>query len=396
MTPSKFKTSRLLWLLLGAIVLVALLYHLRNALLPFAIGGALAYILDPIISSLERRIPWMSSRPELKRVTLILLTFAIVALLGIGAIIAIIPPISNEISRFIDNLPSLISQARVTVQSIDAEIVERLPEEAVTTIHDAAQDIGALAIPVVKFFAARTYGVITQTMSLLLGLAMAPLILFYILKDKGKIIEGILDTLSPEPRRHTQNVLSILNNVFSSYIRGQLILGLIVGVMVFIGLWLMGVPFSPVLGLVAGVTELIPVIGPWLGAIPALLVVLATAPDKFIWVALLYLVVQQLENIFLVPRVQSESLNLHPVMVLAALIVGSEVAGLWGMILGPPFAAAGRGVLLYFLSVWRAEDVEGDAPKTAEEDAPETVSQDTPDPSVTTQTPLPAKDPAGD
>ena len=370
MARPPFKTSRLLWLLLGAIVLVALLYHLRNALLPFAVGGALAYILDPIVSWLERRIPWMSSRPDMKRLILILLTFVIAALLGIGAIIAIIPPISNEISRFVDNLPSLITQARATVQSIDAEIVERLPEEAVTAIHDAAQDIGALAIPVVKFFAARTYGVVTQTLSLLLGLAMAPLILFYILKDKGKIIEGVLATLSPEPRKHTQNVLSILNDIFSAYIRGQLILGLIVGVMVFIGLWLMGVPFSPVLGLVAGLTELIPVIGPWLGAIPGLLVVLATAPDKFIWVALLYLVVQQLENIFLVPRVQSESLNLHPVMVLAALIVGSEVAGLWGMIMGPPFAAAGRGVLLYFLSVWRTED-NADASETALQDAPQ-------------------------
>lgn len=368
MPSSSFKTSRLIWLLVGAIALVVLLYHLRNALLPFAVGGALAYILDPIISSLEQRIPWMSSRPDLKRIILILLAFAVAALLGVGAIIAVIPPISNEISHFIENLPSLISQARATVQSIDAEIVERLPEEAVTAIHDAAQDIGALAIPVVKFFAARTYGVITQTMSLLLGLAMAPLILFYILKDKGKIIEGMLDTLSPEPRKHTQNVLSILNDVFSSYIRGQLILGLIVGVMVFIGLWLMGVPFSPVLGLVAGLTELIPVIGPWLGAIPGLLVVLATAPEKFIWVALLYLAVQQLENIFLVPRVQSESLNLHPVMVLAALIVGSEVAGLWGMIMGPPFAAAGRGVLLYFLSVWRAEDADEVPVTEAQED----------------------------
>ena len=386
MARSPFKTSRLLWLLLGAIVLVALLYHLRNALLPFAVGGALAYVLDPIVSSLERRIPWMSSRPDLKRLILILLTFAIAIILGIGAIIAVIPPISNEISRFVDNLPSLITQARATVESVDAEIVERLPEEAVTAIHDAAQDIGALAIPVVRFFAARTYGVITQTLSLLLGLAMAPLILFYILKDKRKIIEGMLATLSPEPRKHTQNVLGILNDVFGAYIRGQLILGLIVGVMVFIGLWLMGVPFSPVLGLVAGLTELIPVIGPWLGAIPALLVVLATAPDKFLWVALLYLVVQQLENIFLVPRVQSESLNLHPVMVLAALIVGSEVAGLWGMIMGPPFAAAGRGVLLYFLSVWRAQD---------DADASETVLQDdAPQPSDALQEPAVAADEA--
>ena len=356
MTSPPFRISRLVWLALGTIVITLVLYQLRNALLPFVVGGALAYILEPFVSWLERRIPWMSSRPELKRVILILLIYAIFVLIVIGALIAFIPPITAEIRRFVEDVPHLIERSRATVESLDAQITERLPEELVAAIHDGAQDLGKVVVSAAVVFAARTYGVISQTLSLLLGLAMVPLILFYILKDKGKIIEGMLNTLSPEPRKHTRNVLSVLNGVFSSYIRGQLILGLVVGVMVFVGLWFLDVPFAPVLGLVAGITELIPIIGPWLGAIPGLLVVLATAPEKFIWVALLYLGVQLLENSLLVPRIQGESLNLHPVFVLAALIVGSEVAGLWGIILGPPLAAAGRGVLLYFLGVWNSDD----------------------------------------
>ena len=356
MPPASFKISRLVWLILGVLVIALLLYQLRNALLPFIVGGSLAYILDPFISWLERHIPWMSSRPELKRVILILLIFVIAALIVISALIIIIPPVIDEIGRFIEILPNLIARARATIQSIDAEIVHRMPEEVVVVIHDAAQDLGKVIVAGARVFVGRTYGVISETMSLLLGLAMVPLILFYILKDKGKIIDGMLNTLSPEPREHTRSVLSILNGVFSSYIRGQLVLGLIVGTVVFIGLWLLGVPFSPVLGLVAGITELVPVIGPWLGAIPGMLVVLATAPEKFIWVAMLYLGVQLVENSLLVPRIQSESLNLHPVFVLAALIVGSEVAGLWGIILGPPLAAAGRGVLQYFLGVWNSDN----------------------------------------
>ncbi len=356
MPPASFKISRLVWLILGALVIALLLYQLRNALLPFVVGGALAYILEPFVSWLERRIPWMSSRPELKRVILILLIYAIFVLIVIGALIAFIPPITAEIRRFVEDVPHLIERSRATVESLDAQITERLPEELVAAIHDGAQDLGKVVVSAAVVFAARTYGIISQTLSLLLGLAMVPLILFYLLKDGDKIIAGMLSILSPEPRRHTRNVLEILNGVFSSYIRGQLILGLVVGVLVFIGLMLLGVPFAPVLGLVAGITELIPIIGPWLGAIPGLLVVLATAPEKFIWVALLYLGVQLLENSLLVPRIQSESLNLHPVFVLAALIVGSEVAGLWGVILGPPLAAAGRGVLLYFLGVWNSDD----------------------------------------
>lgn len=358
MTPPKFKISRLLWLALGTIIIALVLYQLRNALLPFVVGGALAYILEPFVSWLERRIPWMSSRPELKRVIFILLIYAVFLLIVIGALIAFIPPITAEVRNFVENVPSLIERSRGTIESLDAEITERLPEEVVAAIHDAAQDLGKVIVSALLVFAARTYGVISQTLSLLLGLAMVPLILFYLLKDGDKIITGMLSVLTPVPRRHTRNVLDILNGVFSSYIRGQLILGLVVGVLVFIGLMLLGVPFAPVLGLVAGITELIPIIGPWLGAIPGLLVVLATAPEKFIWVAMLYLGVQLVENSLLVPRIQGESLDLHPVMVLAALIVGSEVAGFWGIILGPPLAAAGREVLVYFLGVWRAEDAD--------------------------------------
>lgn len=369
MKPSTFKVSRLIWLALGTIIIGLVLYQLRNALLPFIVGGALAYILEPFISWLERRTPWMSSRPELKRVIHILVIYSIFVVLVIAALLAFIPPITTEIRSFVENVPTLIERSRGTIESLDAQITERLPEEIVAAIHDAAQDLGKIIVSALLIFAARTYGVISQTLSLLLGLAMVPLILFYLLKDGDKIIGGMLSILSPEPRKHTRNVLDILNGVFSSYIRGQLILGLVVGVLVFVGLMLLRVPFAPVLGLVAGITELIPIIGPWLGAIPGLLVVLATAPEKLIWVGLLYLGVQLVENSLLVPRIQGDSLDMHPVMVLAALIVGSEVAGFWGVILGPPLAAAGREVLVYFLGVWRSQDMDEAPAIDMQEDA---------------------------
>ena len=384
MTSPSFRVSRLIWLLLGAIIVVLLMYQLRSALLPFIIGGALAYILDPFVSWLERRTPWMSDRPDLKRVIVIAVIFIIAAILASIALIAGITAIIHQVQAFIQDLPQLIEAARVTFESVSTRLAIDIPPELSDVVRDATQNIGNVVIEAGKRVAGRTLSVISQTVSLLLGLAMVPLILFYILKDRGKIIEGMLNTLSPEPRRHTQNVLSILDGVFSSYIRGQLILGLVVGVVVVLGLFLMGLlfapkltPYAPVLGIVAGVFELIPVIGPWLGAIPGVIVTLAFAPDMIIPVILLYLLVQLLENSLLVPRIQSESLNLHPIMVLAALIIGSEVAGLWGIILGPPLAAAARGVLLYFLSVWRNDDRLEASTTTAQDDAaPIDVPQD--------------------
>lgn len=360
---SNFRVSRLVWLLLGAIVVVLLIYQLRSALLPFIIGGALVYILDPFVTWLERRTSWMSDRPELKRVILIAVIFIVAAIIAIIAIIAGITAIVNQVQAFIRDLPQLIEAARVTFESVSTRFAIDIPPELSSLVQDATQNIGNLVVEAVKRVATGTMSVVSQTVSLLLGLAMVPLILFYILKDKGKIIEGMLNTLTPESRRHTESILTILDDVFGSYIRGQLILGLVVGLVVFLGLFVLSLlfapnmtPYTPVLGIVAGITELIPVIGPWLGAIPGIIVTLAFAPNMIIPVILLYILVQLLENSLLVPRIQSDSLNLHPVMIIAALIVGSEVAGLWGIILGPPLAAAGRAVLLYFLNEWRTED----------------------------------------
>lgn len=360
---SNFRVSRLVWLLLGAIVVVLLIYQLRSALLPFIIGGALVYILDPFVTWLERRTSWMSDRPELKRVILIAVIFIVAAIIAIIAIIAGITAIVNQVQAFIRDLPQLIEAARVTFESVSTRFAIDIPPELSSLVQDATQNIGNLVVEALKRVATGTMRVVSQTVSLLLGLAMVPLILFYILKDKGKIIEGMLNTLTPESRRHTESILTILDDVFGSYIRGQLILGLVVGLVVFLGLFVLSLlfapnmtPYTPVLGIVAGITELIPVIGPWLGAIPGIIVTLAFAPNMIIPVILLYILVQLLENSLLVPRIQSDSLNLHPVMIIAALIVGSEVAGLWGIILGPPLAAAGRAVLLYFLNEWRTED----------------------------------------
>ena len=99
------------------------------------------------------------------------------------------------------------------------------------------------------------------------------------------------------------------------------------------------------------------------------MVVLATAPDKLIWVALVYLGVQLLENSLLVPRIQSQALNVHPVMILMVLIIGSEVAGLWGIILGPPLTAASKEIFMYFLNEWRGKHPPQDAPAEQPQDA---------------------------
>jgi predicted PurR-regulated permease PerM len=147
-----------------------------------------------------------------------------------------------------------------------------------------------------------------------------------------------------------------VNRVLGAYIRAQLTLGVVVGVVASLGLFLLGIKFSVLLGLVAGVTELIPIIGPLLGAIPGVFVALATSPDKVIWVVLLYAGIQTVENTVLVPRIQSHAVGVHPAIVMVALMVGSETAGLWGVLLSVPVTAVGRDVFTYFHAEWSERD----------------------------------------
>jgi len=142
--------------------------------------------------------------------------------------------------------------------------------------------------------------------------------------------------------------------VFGQWLRGQLFLGLTVGAATFVGLLLLSVTVDPVFGrfaillsIIAGVLELLPIIGPIIAAIPAVLLALTGGIDAAVAAVVLYTVIQQLENNLLVPKIQGDAVELHPSAVMLALVIGGAIAGLLGAILALPVAAAGRDVFRY-------------------------------------------------
>jgi predicted PurR-regulated permease PerM len=156
-----------------------------------------------------------------------------------------------------------------------------------------------------------------------------------------------MSAVPPAGQPDVENVLRISDAMMGRYIRGQLLLGLVVGLAVGISLTLMGVQLSLALGVWAGLTELIPILGPWLGAIPGLIIVLATAPHLFVWVALVYIVVQQLENNLLVPRIQGHAVDIHPAMIILLLAVGGTAFGFLGLLATVPITAILRELFWY-------------------------------------------------
>ena len=359
------RRNRIVLIVGAAVVVAALLYLARGALFPFILGGLLAYMLIPVVRLLERVTPWRERWPKVSRLIAINIVYVAGLLLIVAFLATVIPLAVHEAGHFLERIPDLYSSARETIESLNEEYTRRVPENVRTEIHDAMEGVSSVIVIAARGVLARTAAGVQHTLSFVIALAILPIFLFYLLRDQEELSEGFFSMLHPSLRRHVRNILAIADRTVGAYLRGQLILGVFVGVMVFIGLMLLGIPFSVLLGIISGVTELFPVIGPILGAIPGLLVTLATSPDKFFWVLILYVGVQQVENALLVPRIQGKAVNLHPAVVMVVLIVGSEVAGILGMVVAVPLAGVAKDVFVYFLSEWRVEAPAPPAPDVA-------------------------------
>ena len=351
------RRNRFILIAVGTLVIAVLLYVARGALFPFILAGLLAYLLIPVVRLLERITPWRERWPKVSRLGAILFINVVAAALLIGFLATVIPLAVRETSHFIEGIPDLYNSARETLESLNDEYTRRVPENVRAEIQEAMEGVSGVVVSAAQGVLLRTAAGVQHTLSFVIALAIMPIFLFYLLKDQEELSEGFFAILHPSLRRHVRNVLAIADRTVGAYLRGQLILGVFVGVLVFAGLTVMGIPFAVLLGIISGVTELLPVIGPILGAIPGLLVTLANSPEKFVWVLILYVAVQQIENTLLVPRIQGDAVNLHPAVVMVVLIVGSEVAGIWGMVVAVPLAGVARDVFVYFLNEWKIEEV---------------------------------------
>lgn len=336
-----------------AMVIVAILvvawfvWQARGALIPFLVGGVLAYILSPLVERLARIMPFYRARRELARTLAILIVYVsgLGVMVGVGAVV--IPAVISETTEFVDNIPSYVEQAQEEADRWTAMYRERVPLEVQERVDTAIQDLGASLGAYGEQVLARSFGILRNTFGLFFGYIIIPFWLFYILKDRHHIGPAIKEWFPPGLRQDVDECIRIIQRVLGSYIRAQLTLGLFIGAATTLGLFLLGVDFFIILGIIAGVTELIPIIGPILGAIPALIVVVATEPEKTIWVLLFYVGIQQLENVVLVPRIQGNAVELHPALIIVLLAIAQQVAGFGGLLIVVPLAAVSRDLFKY-------------------------------------------------
>ncbi len=356
----RIRQARMVMVTLAVAGIAYILWQARGALAPFLVGALLAFVLSPMVERLVRYHPWRVRRPGLVRTLAVLEVYiaGLAVVITAGAII--IPGIINEGAELIDHAPSYVRQARSQLKEWNEIYERRVPLEVRNRIEIQTERIGAELGNVARNALNKTFGILTSTFSIVLGYIVVPFWLFYILKDRHQLGPTIENWFPPAVRPDVDHCIEIWRRVIGSYIRAQLTLGLFIGTITTVGLWLMGVEYYYILGLVAGITEMIPVIGPILGSIPAFIVVLATEPEKVWWILLFYLAVQQVENAVLVPRIQGEAVNLHPAVIIVLLVVAQQLAGFFGMLIVVPLAGVSRDLFVYIYRRLREEEVKRD------------------------------------
>jgi predicted PurR-regulated permease PerM len=260
-------------------------------------------------------------------------------IVALGA--AVIPPMARQSREFWKRLPEYMDQAQQRLASWGLISPEASFKDLLQQAPAGSGDFVTMIISTLWGFVGGIFGVVSML-----------LLTFYILVESQSIFNVFVRLFAPEKRQQVYAVSALAAEKISAWLGGQLLLGLIIGGLTAVGFAFMGVPYFFVLAVIAGVGEMIPMVGPLLAAIPAVLVALTVSPTLALGVALYSLVLQLLENNVLVPKVMGETVGLSAVTVIVSLFIGSELLGFVGALLAVPTAAI---IQVLFEEVYPAE-----------------------------------------
>ncbi|OGH81532.1 MAG: hypothetical protein A3F93_00290 [Candidatus Magasanikbacteria bacterium RIFCSPLOWO2_12_FULL_34_7] len=306
------------------ILFFVFLYVLKDVLIIFLFAIIIASAISPFANWLDEK--------KFPRLFGVLLLFLVVLALVVGVLSLIIPYVSQEISQLVTILPQFVAKVSVSLEKVQQgspqyldfiSEIENILQGFSDYLQQSSQSILGLIIDI--------FGGVMSAIAILI-------ISFYMSVTKNGI-ENFLGSIVPEKYEgYALNLWKRAELKVGLWLQGQLLLGLIMGLLVYVGLSFMGIKFALVLGVLAAVLEIVPMVGPVLAAIPAIFLAFLLSPALGLWVIVFYIVVQQLENHLLVPVVLGKTIGLNPVVVIIALLVGQQLAGIPGMILSVPIA----------------------------------------------------------
>lgn len=297
-----------------------------KALIPFGIAAFISYLLHPIVEKLQQK--------GLNRSLSILLIY-VFFFGGAGfALYKAMPVIIRELEDLMQSTPYLADQYTDILQVIN-EKTSSWPVQFKSRIQDAIvffeERLEVLLMKALDY--------VVQLPDFILLFGLVPLVAFYLLKDWVLIKKAAWNITPDKVRRQGTSFMRDIEKSLGSYIRGQVLVCFIIGVLSTILLWFIHVKYSLLLGIIIGITNVIPYFGPIIGAIPAILIAAATSTKQVIWVAVIIFGLQFVEGNILSPLIVGKSLHMHPLLIMLSLFIGGEIGGIIGLIVAVPILA---------------------------------------------------------
>lgn len=313
---------------------------------PVIVAGFLFFLLSPFVDVLQKfRIP---------KVLGIFLIYILLAGLIVLVVVSVGPPLGNQVKALFAQLPDYISNWR---RSFDQLASSRGFKWLLHQNYYSIDQIQKTLLNMVKSYTSNASSGVSTFFGVIVNVTLTvvtvPFILFYMLKDGSKLPEAVTRFFPHQYHSEVNHILMDLNSTLSSYIHGLIIVATFVGVTSSIGFAIIGLPYSLLLGLIVGVTNIIPYMGPIIGAAPALIVALMDSPTKALLVLAVIVIVQQLDGHLISPLVMGKRLNTHPLTIIFLLLVAGKWIGPVGMILAVPSYAMIKTIIMHVIRLIR-------------------------------------------
>lgn len=314
-------------------------------LTPFLIAGIITYLLHPIIEQLKNM--------GIARSVSILIIYVLFIFLFVYILLKGTPYIINELKDLAENVPTYINQYREIVEQFYRK-TSMMPEGMRVRFEGLVSDAESVAADGLVDVIANLKSVLDY----LLMLIIIPFVVFYLLKD-FHLLEKSVWYLTPRKWRSTgRELLRNINVSLGNYIRGQIIVCFVVGVIATIGLLIIGMPYAVILGIFIGLTNIIPYFGPIIGVFPVVAIAITVSFKLVILALVVIFTIQLIEGNILAPFIVGRSLHMHPILIIFALVVGAEVGGIIGLILSVPILAVIKVIVVHIRELMTKQNIE--------------------------------------
>jgi len=293
---------------------------------PILISGVLYYLLSPLVN--------LAVKLKIPRTPAILLVFAVLLVIIYYICASAGSVLTYQVNQLFSNLPRYLNLSiEKTVEFFNSSSLSFLPLDQIQ------QQLTGLLGKIVPYLSQGILSGISTVANITVVIVITPFILFYLLKDDHIFHKYMLGFIPKKYRDNGDEILDDINRTISSYIVGQAIIALVTGILMYIGYLILGLNFSLLLGLFALVTAIIPILGAFIGIIPAVLVALTIDPIMALKVLILMIIVQQLTGNLLAPQIMGRRLNIHPLTFIIIVMTAASVYGFIGMLIAVPVYA---------------------------------------------------------